>query len=163
MANTPNLDLVKPAGTDQALISVLNSNSDKIDAGFGSLNSKIDALYTQGVKLFEGQISAGSNITLNQNINNFKLYAIMDANADNESTQDINPLYGDASSFPALIASVVDYSSGADVMVLSDIALVSSDGIQYTCVRSAQVNLNSTGVAHYSNNQARTITIWAYV
>ena len=41
MANTPNLDLVKPAGTDKALVSVINSNSDKIDAGFGSLSDQI--------------------------------------------------------------------------------------------------------------------------
>ena len=44
MANTPNLDLVKPAGTDQALISVINSNSDKIDTGFGSLSDQIGTL-----------------------------------------------------------------------------------------------------------------------
>lgn len=44
MANTPNLDLVKPAGTDKALVSVINSNSDKIDAGFGSLSDQIETL-----------------------------------------------------------------------------------------------------------------------
>ncbi len=44
MANTPNLDLVKPAGTDKALVSVINSNSDKIDAGFGSLSDQIGTL-----------------------------------------------------------------------------------------------------------------------
>lgn len=32
MANTSILDLAKPAGTDKALVSVINSNSDKIDA-----------------------------------------------------------------------------------------------------------------------------------
>lgn len=41
MANTPNLDLVKPAGTDHALVSVINSNSDKIDAGVGTLSEQI--------------------------------------------------------------------------------------------------------------------------
>lgn len=41
MANTPNLDLVKPAGTDHALVSVINSNSDKIDGGFGTLSEQI--------------------------------------------------------------------------------------------------------------------------
>lgn len=41
MANTPNLDLVKPAGTDHALVSVINSNSDKIDAGYGTLSEQI--------------------------------------------------------------------------------------------------------------------------
>lgn len=43
MANTPNLDLVKPAGTDHALVSVINSNSDKIDGGFGTLSEQIGA------------------------------------------------------------------------------------------------------------------------
>lgn len=42
MANTPNLDLVKPAGTDHALVSVINSNSDKIDAGYGTLSEHFE-------------------------------------------------------------------------------------------------------------------------
>lgn len=44
MANTTNLDLVKPAGTDQALISVLNGNSDKIDQFAGETNSSLGSL-----------------------------------------------------------------------------------------------------------------------
>lgn len=44
MANTPNIDLVKPAGTDHALVSVLNANSDKIDNFAGSTNQAIAAL-----------------------------------------------------------------------------------------------------------------------
>jgi hypothetical protein len=44
MANTTNLNLVKPAGTDKALVSVLNSNSDKIDAWAGSTNQALSAL-----------------------------------------------------------------------------------------------------------------------
>ena len=43
MANTTNLDLVKPAGTDHALISVLNSNSDKIDEFAGKTNDSLSA------------------------------------------------------------------------------------------------------------------------
>lgn len=41
MANTTNLDLVKPAGTDKALVSVINSNSDKIDAFAGTTNQAL--------------------------------------------------------------------------------------------------------------------------
>ena len=41
MANTPFLDLVKPAGTDRALVSVINSNSDKIDGGVSTLSEQI--------------------------------------------------------------------------------------------------------------------------
>ena len=41
MANTPNIDLGKPAGTDHALVSVLNANSDKIDSFAGTTNQAI--------------------------------------------------------------------------------------------------------------------------
>ena len=44
MANTQNLDLVKPLGTDHALVSVLNNNSDKIDAYAGAVNASLDGL-----------------------------------------------------------------------------------------------------------------------
>jgi hypothetical protein len=43
MANTTNLNLVKPAGTDHALISVLNGNSDKIDEFAGNTNDSLSA------------------------------------------------------------------------------------------------------------------------
>lgn len=41
MANTTNLDLVKPAGTDKALVSVINANSDKIDSFAGTTNQAL--------------------------------------------------------------------------------------------------------------------------
>jgi hypothetical protein len=44
MASTQNLNLVKPAGTDKALVSVINSNSDKIDAFAGTTNQAINTL-----------------------------------------------------------------------------------------------------------------------
>lgn len=44
MANTTNLDLVKPLGTDHALISVINSNMDKIDAYAGNTDDAIGSL-----------------------------------------------------------------------------------------------------------------------
>lgn len=37
MANTTNLDLIKPAGTDRALVAQINSNSDKIDLFAGKM------------------------------------------------------------------------------------------------------------------------------
>jgi len=46
MANTTNLDLVKPAGTDKALVSVINANSDKIDAFAGTTNQALSNLTT---------------------------------------------------------------------------------------------------------------------
>ena len=41
MANTTNLDLVKPLGTDHALISVINGNMDKVDAYAGKVNDSL--------------------------------------------------------------------------------------------------------------------------
>jgi hypothetical protein len=53
MANTTNLNLVKPAGTDYALVSVINSNMDIIDSKVGAIpanesaQSQITALNNQ--------------------------------------------------------------------------------------------------------------------
>ena len=41
MANTPNLNLVKPGLDDDALITDINNNMDKIDTGFGSLSDQV--------------------------------------------------------------------------------------------------------------------------
>ena len=46
MANTTNLNLVKPAGTDYALISTINDNMDKIDTFAGSTNQALGKLST---------------------------------------------------------------------------------------------------------------------
>lgn len=64
MANTPFLNLVKPTDTDQALITDINNNSDKIDTGVSTLSEQI----TQYVKyiditLPQKTVSAGSNET----------------------------------------------------------------------------------------------------
>ena len=53
MANTTNLNLVKPAGTDYALVSVINGNMDIIDSKVGavpsnaSVQGQIDTLNNQ--------------------------------------------------------------------------------------------------------------------
>ena len=79
MANTTNLNLAKPAGTDKALVSVLNSNSDKIDAWAGSTNQAISTLNSNlsdfktnmvvsttltSVTIPDGSLSSYSNIEL---------------------------------------------------------------------------------------------------
>lgn len=48
MANTTNLNLEKPLGTDQALVSVINSNSDKIDEWAGTINQALATLTYTG-------------------------------------------------------------------------------------------------------------------
>ena len=56
MANTTNLNLVKPAGTDYALVSVINGNMDIIDSKVGAIpanesaQSQITALNNQLAK-----------------------------------------------------------------------------------------------------------------
>ena len=46
MANTAIIDLAKPAGTDHALISVINSNMDKIDAEAGRQRGNFAGTYS---------------------------------------------------------------------------------------------------------------------
>lgn len=69
MANTPNIDLVKPAGTDHALVSVLNANSDKIDNFAGSTNQAISkhelGSFTTDANFDAAIISAIGSITIN--------------------------------------------------------------------------------------------------
>lgn len=69
MANTPNIDLVKPAGTDHALVSVLNANSDKIDTFAGTTNQaianihdliKVENFYFDNT----GSVAAGATVAL---------------------------------------------------------------------------------------------------
>ena len=60
MANTTNLDLEKPLGTDKALVARLNSNSDKIDAWAGTTNQALLNINTD-----LGYANLGSNTLAN--------------------------------------------------------------------------------------------------
>jgi hypothetical protein len=66
MANTTNLDLVKPAGTEHALISVLNSNSDKIDAFAGTTNTAISAVQNGLAYIVGNTNTTGSTLAVGQ-------------------------------------------------------------------------------------------------
>lgn len=68
MANTTNLNLEKPLDTDQALISVINSNSDKIDAYAGSTNQALATLaYTGTVaNLQTSLVSLANSISIGE-------------------------------------------------------------------------------------------------
>ena len=69
MANTTNLNLVKPAGTDYALVSVINGNMDIIDSKVGAIpanesaQSQITALNDHIANLQNGE-DISSQITL---------------------------------------------------------------------------------------------------
>lgn len=58
MANTTNLNLVKPAGTDYALVSVINDNMDIIDSKVGAIPANESA---------QSQITALNNQITNAN------------------------------------------------------------------------------------------------
>lgn len=91
MANTPYIDLVKPAGTDKALISVLNANSDKIDSAVGGVqdalaivcNGNTHGAITSGQYVYvrahetlqEGLYTANSNIAANATLSSSNLTA----------------------------------------------------------------------------------------
>jgi len=91
MANTPYIDLVKPAGTDKALISVLNANSDKIDSAVGGVqdalaivcNGNTHGAITSGQFVYvrahdtlqEGLYTANSNIAANATLSSSNLTA----------------------------------------------------------------------------------------
>lgn len=70
MANTTNLNMVKPAGTDHALISVINSNMDIIDGAVGALPSgstlqgEIDSANT-AIGNLKGSYNVGSDTLAN--------------------------------------------------------------------------------------------------
>ncbi len=91
MANTPYIDLVKPAGTDKALISVINANSDKIDSAVGGVqdalaivcNGNTHGAITSGQYVYvrahetlqEGLYTANSNIAANAALSSSNLTA----------------------------------------------------------------------------------------
>ena len=79
MANTTNLNMVKPAGTDHALISVINSNMDIIDGAVGALPS--------GTTL-QGEIDSANTAigTLNSNVTNMATRLATKAFTTNGST-----------------------------------------------------------------------------
>ena len=99
MANTTNLDLVKPLGTDHALISVINGNMDKVDAYAGKVNDSLagvqdglaivavgdtHAAITSGQYVYvkdhstlpEGMYTASSNIAANGALSTSNLTAV---------------------------------------------------------------------------------------
>lgn len=62
MANTTNLDLVKPAGTDKALVSVINANSDKIDAFAGTTNQAFRTVKIDGIQYLRGAFTTSGQV-----------------------------------------------------------------------------------------------------
>lgn len=66
MANTTNLNLVKPAITDAALITDINSNMDIIDAAVGALQTATTDLVTLTRTFYASTSSVSCSCTTNQ-------------------------------------------------------------------------------------------------
>ncbi len=89
MANTTNLNLVKPAGTDYALVSVINGNMDIIDSKVGavpsnaSVQGQIDTLNNQmanfGKVLWEGTKFISGELTVS-GMSNYRIFIFMYSN-----------------------------------------------------------------------------------
>ncbi len=124
-------------------------------------NNDLETLFTDSVTLYNGTFSGGDNITLSDSINNYRVFAIVDTNADSEGTQTIN-VYYKKTTYPAIIASIIDYNNTGGVLVLADVALISSDGIHYHCERSVQWNLDGNGITYFSTDQSAPFTIIGY-
>lgn len=74
MASTQNLNLAKPAGTDKALVSVINSNSDKIDAFAGTTNQALS-----NININLGQFTSKATTISSGSMNDLKtsgIYAV---------------------------------------------------------------------------------------
>lgn len=138
-----------------------NCEATNVDTELTQLNSDLESLFTDSVTLYSGSFSGGDDITLSDNINNYKLFTIIDSNTDDEATQTINTRYKSAV-YPSIIASIVEYNNTGGVLVLADVALTSSDGIHYHCERSVQWNLDGNGIAYFSTNQSAPFRIVGY-
>lgn len=138
-----------------------NCTTTNMTTEIAETNNSLENYFTNATALFTGSIHGGTDITLEDNINNYHAFSIIDNNADNEATQSINVKYK-SNTYPSIIASIVDYNDTAGALVLADIALTTSDGVHYHCARSVQWNLDGNGISYFSTDQTTNITIMGY-
>ena len=121
MANTTNLDLVKPAGTDQALISVLNGNSDKIDQFAGDTNTSLESL-ADGLAIVangdvHGAISSGQYVYVRNHTTLAEgLYTATSAIAANASLSTSNLTADSDGGFNSLSQAIANLVKFEDVV-----------------------------------------------
>ena len=181
MANTSNLDLVKPAGTDHALISVINSNMDKVDAYAGKVNTSLagvedglaivatgntHAAITAGQFVYvkehntlpEGLYTASSNIAANATLSTTNLTADSKGGLNALSDQIATLLSG-----VTLIASTSAYDFGQYNLpagkTLADYKFIAID-----CVTSGGASSFSTIIpvyiaGNYHNTNAKLMNL----
>ena len=142
MANTTNLDLVKPLGTDHALISVINGNMDKVDAYAGKVNDSLagvqdglaivavgdtHAAITSGQFVYvkehntlpEGLYTASTNIAANGALSTSNLTADskggLNALSDQIATHEVKQGFNSAwKNFPGAVGKYTYFFEGAD-------------------------------------------------
>lgn len=125
MANTPFLNLVKPTDTDQALITDINNNSDKIDTGVSTLSEQIGSLnYYDQIGYFDS-LSALTTV-LNTEIGNMQAGESRKGRVS--CTGSFGLFYNNVSYFLELKKSSANYSScifhviGGGVIILGILA-----------------------------------------
>ena len=113
--------------------------------------------------LFTGSVTVDTQITLSSHVNNYRFIQVIINDLEGEGTLLVNSRFGDLTTRGIqLVDSVVAYNGEVSpaVMAVADLALTNTDGIHYTCVRSAQANLTSSSVSYLSGSQTFSITIY---
>ena len=172
MANTSNLDLVKPAGTDHALISVINSNMDKVDAYAGKVNTSLagvedglaivatgntHAAITAGQFVYvkehntlpEGLYTASSNIAANATLSTTNLTADSKGGL-NALSEQIGTLNSNITKITELTTSgnngLKAYQIGKIVAVIYNSTLTGATSVSVTAGGYTQIGTLPSGI-----------------
>jgi len=104
--------------------------------------------------LFLGTVTVDTWIELAENVKHFRFIRIYEV--DNQWTNVTIPVTNDR---PRLVINGITNNQNYSCMVLSEVDLETSNGKNYKCYRSAQVNIGSTGVSYFSESQSYTLKI----
>lgn len=138
-----------------------NCTTDNVTTEIKALKNDLTDLHPD--TLYTGSVSANSEITLSNHINNYRFVQVIINDLEGEGTLLINSRYGDLTSRGIqLITTVAAYNGEVSptAMAIADLALTNEDGVHYTCVRSAQTNLTTSGVSYMSGSQTFNISIY---
>lgn len=187
MANTTNLDLVKPLGTDHALVSVINGNMDKIDAFAGGVNSTDESMQSGIAIVSDGDthaaIAAGQYVYIkNHNTLNEGMYTANSAIAANVALSSSNVTAVSSGGLNALNSKITKLTTptpsvASDLNNISETGMTTTDGstshspgawfVVYTMVATStsavQFALRTTSPAFYVRSKSGgTWSEWKY-
>lgn len=156
MATTTNIGLTKPAGTDKALVSVINSNSDIIDSAAGGLmdaiaivaNGNTHAAISAGQYVYvhnhgtlaEGLYTANSAIAANATLTTSNLTA--------DASGGLNALNSNIANGHLVAKYLNDTSKTAIQLLTADFSNVNLGDIQFYRIRPSDDNLYGFIVKH---------------